>query len=98
MQSERDSILFPVFSQLHAEPKPVSVPPKPKPRKPLPPTAPPPYEPGKPRSAAASWKVYFDRHGCVICNVKDEYARGGMCQRCYQRTTNRFKALLKRIG
>jgi|SRR6185437_2112646 len=41
------------------------------------------------------WAVYFQRHGCLVCETKSAAnARCGMCSTCYQRTGNRLRRIV----
>jgi hypothetical protein len=41
------------------------------------------------------WAVYFERHGCLICETRERiHAGNGMCSRCYARTFNTLKQII----
>ncbi|HVA94422.1 MAG TPA: hypothetical protein VNI36_05900, partial [Candidatus Dormibacteraeota bacterium] len=41
------------------------------------------------------WAVYFERHGCLVCQATDlSNARCGMCENCYQRTAKRLQSIV----
>jgi hypothetical protein len=45
-------------------------------------------------SEQRTWHVYYERHGCMICETTERTHGGcGMCCRCYSNTLGRLKQI-----
>jgi hypothetical protein len=45
-----------------------------------------------------SWRVFFERHGCLYCHSKDRIHGGcGMCVRCYPRILNEKQTIIREL-
>jgi hypothetical protein len=45
-----------------------------------------------------SWRVFFERHGCLYCHSKERIHGGaGMCVRCYPRILKEKQVIIKEL-
>jgi hypothetical protein len=45
-----------------------------------------------------SWRVFYERHGCLYCHTQERGHGGcGMCFRCYPRSLNERKAIIREL-